>query len=166
MAISCPWGHSKGHLGLLQDPAIYPAHNGEAFKIPSIEPPAYPVIPAGSTTAKHKELPATNVAAHKAWNTDKMVLTITCNQFVVAINDVYYAVLDDPTEGLNAVNLCTLIMHTLITYAQIGKLDLDDNMTDFHSGINSGLPLAIFTRKQENVRSLPPMLESPSPTNP
>jgi hypothetical protein len=23
MAISCPWGHSKGHLGLLQDPAIY-----------------------------------------------------------------------------------------------------------------------------------------------
>jgi hypothetical protein len=22
MAVSCPWGHSKGHLGLLQDPAI------------------------------------------------------------------------------------------------------------------------------------------------
>jgi hypothetical protein len=23
MAIPCPWGHNKGHLGLLQDPAIY-----------------------------------------------------------------------------------------------------------------------------------------------
>jgi hypothetical protein len=33
MAISCPWGHSKGHLGLLQDQAIYLACNGEAFNI-------------------------------------------------------------------------------------------------------------------------------------
>ena len=22
MAIPCPWGHSKGHLGLLQDPVL------------------------------------------------------------------------------------------------------------------------------------------------
>jgi hypothetical protein len=32
MAISCPWGHSKGHLGLLQDPAIYLSCNGEGSK--------------------------------------------------------------------------------------------------------------------------------------
>jgi hypothetical protein len=70
MAISCPWGHSKGHLGLLQDlVAIYLACNGEAFNIPQIEPPAFPVIPAGSTTAKCKELGANNAAARKAWNT-------------------------------------------------------------------------------------------------
>ena len=23
MAVPCPWGHNKGHPGLLQDPAIY-----------------------------------------------------------------------------------------------------------------------------------------------
>ena len=28
MAVSCPWGHNKGHLELLQDPAIYLARNG------------------------------------------------------------------------------------------------------------------------------------------
>jgi hypothetical protein len=100
MAISCPWGHSKGCLGLLQDPAIYLACNGEAFNIPHVEPPAYPVIPAGALTADHKELCATNTAACKAWNTHKMVLTITCNQFAVVINDVYYAVLDNPTKVL------------------------------------------------------------------
>jgi hypothetical protein len=66
MAISCPWGHSKDHLGLLQDPAIYLACNGEAFNIPHIEPPAYPVIPAGAMTADSKETCATNAAAHKA----------------------------------------------------------------------------------------------------
>jgi hypothetical protein len=27
LAVSCPWGHNKGHLGLLQDPAIYLARN-------------------------------------------------------------------------------------------------------------------------------------------
>jgi hypothetical protein len=131
MAISCPWGHSKGHLGLLQDPAIYLARNGEAFNIPQIEPPAYPVIPAGATTAKCKELHATNAAACKAWNTYKMVLTITCNQFVAAIDDIYYVVLDDPTKGLNTIDLCSLVMHILTTYAQISQPNLDDNMTDF-----------------------------------
>jgi hypothetical protein len=66
MAISCPWGHSKGYLGLLQDPAIHLACNGEALNIPHVEPPAYPVIPAGATTANHEELHAINAAACKA----------------------------------------------------------------------------------------------------
>jgi hypothetical protein len=89
MAIFCPWGHSKGQLGLLLDPAIYMACNGEAFIIPHVEPLAYPVIPAGTTTADRKELCATNATACKAWNTYKMVLTITCNQFAAAIDDIY-----------------------------------------------------------------------------
>jgi hypothetical protein len=139
MAISCPWGHSKGHLGLLQDPAIYLARNGEAFNIPHVEPPAYPVIPAGTMTANREELCTTNAAACKAWNTYKMVLTITHDQFAAAIDNVYYAIFDNPTEGLNAVNLCTLVMHILNTYTQISQSDLDDNMTNFHS-IASPLP--------------------------
>ncbi len=89
MAISFPWGHSKVHLGLLQDPANYLAHNREAFNIPNIKPPAYPVIPAGPTTADCKELRTTNAATCKAWNTYKMVLTITLDQFAAAIDDVY-----------------------------------------------------------------------------
>jgi hypothetical protein len=149
MAIFCPWGHSKGHLGLLQDPAIYLAHNGEAFNIPHNEPPAYPVMPAGATTAKCKELYIINPAARKAWNTHKMVLTITRDRFAAAIDNIYYAILDNPTKGLNAIILCSLVMRILTIYAQISQPDLDDNMTDFHSGINSGLPLAVYTRKQE-----------------
>jgi hypothetical protein len=152
MVISCPWGYNKGHLGLLQDPAIYLARNGAMSNIPNIEPPAYPVIPAGSMTAKHKELHATNTATCKVWNTYKMVLTITHNQFAVAINNVYYSILDDPTKGLNAINLCILVMHILTTYAQISQPDLDDNMTGFHTGINLGLPLAVYTRKQEKCQ--------------
>jgi hypothetical protein len=152
MAIFCPWGHSKRHLGLLQDQAIHLARNGEAFTIPHIEPPAYLVIPDGTTTAKHKELRATNAIARKAWNTYKMVLTITRDQFTAVIDNVYYAILDDPTKGLNTINLCSLIIHILTTYAQISQPDLDDNMTNFHSGIDSGLPLAIYTRRQKKCQ--------------
>jgi hypothetical protein len=152
MAISCPWGHSKGHLGLLQDPTIYLARNGEVFNIPKNEPPAYPVLPAGAMTANRKELHTTSTAVHKAWNTYKMVLTVTHDQYAAAIDDVYYAVLDDPTKGCNDINLCTLIMHILNTYPQTNQPDLDDNMTDFHSSIGSGLPLAIYTRKQEKCQ--------------
>jgi hypothetical protein len=93
MAISCPWGHSKGHLGFLQDPAIYLARNGEVFNIKNIELPAYPVIPAGSMTTKREELHVFNAAICKAWSTYKMVLTITRNQFVAGIDDVYYTLL-------------------------------------------------------------------------
>jgi hypothetical protein len=45
-------------------------------------------------------------------------------------------------------------MQILNTYAQISQPDLDDNTTDFHSGINSGLPLAVYPRKQEQCQVL------------
>ena len=152
MAVSCPWGHSKGHLGLLQDPTIYLARNGAAFTIPAAEPPTYPVIPIGATVQQREELRAINIAARKAWATYRLVLAITRDQFAAAIDDVYYAVLDDPTEGLNGVDLRTLVQHILTTYAQISQPDLDDNMTEFNIGIDSGLPLAVYTRKQEKCQ--------------
>jgi hypothetical protein len=152
MAVSCPWGHNKGHLGLLQDPAIYMARNGAAFTIPAAEPPTYPVIPNGATAPQRKELHAINISVRKAWATYRLVLAITRDQFAAAIDNVYYAVLDDPTEGLNGVNLRTLVQYILTTYAQISQPDLDDNMTEFNIGIDSGLPLAVYTLKQEKCQ--------------
>jgi hypothetical protein len=78
---------------------LYLACNGEAFNIPNIEPPAQPVIPAGSTTTKCEELHAINAAACKAWNTYKMVLTITHDLFAAAIDNAYYAILNKPTDA-------------------------------------------------------------------
>jgi hypothetical protein len=43
MAIPCPWGHGKGHLGLLQDPVLYLQCNSAAFTIPAAAPPDYPI---------------------------------------------------------------------------------------------------------------------------
>jgi hypothetical protein len=152
MAVSCPWGHNKGHLGLLQDPAIYLARNGATFIIPANEPPTYPVIPAGATIQAQEELRANNIAARKAWATYRLVLAITRDQFAAAIDGVYYAVLDDPTEGLNGVDLFRLVQHILTTYTQISQPDLDDNMNEFNIGIDPGLPLAVYTRKQEKCQ--------------
>jgi len=152
MAVSCPWGHNKGHLGLLQDPAIYLARNGNAFTIPAAEPPTYPVIPIRANVQQREELRTINIAACKAWATYHLVLAITRDQFAAAINDVYYAILDDLTEGLNGVDLRTLVQHILTTYAQISQPDLEDNMTAINIGINSGLPLAVYTRKQEKCQ--------------
>jgi hypothetical protein len=152
MAVSCHWGHTKGHLGLLQDPAIYLARNGALFNIPTAKPPAYPVILVGVTAPQREELQATNAAACKAWTTYCLVLSITHNQFAAAINNVYYAILDDPIEGLNGVDLHMLITHILTTYAQISQPNLDDNLMEFNTGINLILPLAVYTRKQEKCQ--------------
>ena len=66
-----------------------------------------------------------------------------------AIDDVYYAALDDPTEGLNGVSIQQLIAHVRYNYAHISQPKIDANMADFHQGIDAALPLAVYTRKQE-----------------
>jgi hypothetical protein len=66
MAVPCPWGHNKGHLGLLQDPVLYLQRNGAAFMIPAAAPPAYPIIMAGAATAKREEQCPNNISACKA----------------------------------------------------------------------------------------------------
>jgi hypothetical protein len=101
-----------------------------------------------------KELQATNAATRKAWMTYCLVLSITRDQFAAAIDDVYYAVLDNPIKGLNSVDLRTLVTHILMTYAQISQPDLDNNLMDFNTGIDLILPLAVYTRKQEKCQIL------------
>ena len=90
-------------------------------------------------------------------------LPIIRDQCASAINDIYYAVLDDPTEGLNGVDLRTLVQHILTTYAQISQLDLDDYMTKFNTDIDLGLPLAVCMQKHKKCQASMP--ESLSPTN-
>jgi hypothetical protein len=112
----------------------------------------FPVVPASTTAHQCKELQAQNNSARKAWTTYRLICAITCNQFAAAINNVFYAVLDDPIGGLNGINLCTLVQHIATTYTQISQPDLNNNLADFNMGINPCLPLAIYTRKQERCQ--------------
>jgi hypothetical protein len=148
MAIPCPWGHGKGHLGLLQDPVLYLQRNGAAFTIPLATPPNYPInVPAAVPARKVAQ--AANLAEQKVWNAYLVIASITRDQFTVAVDDVYYAALDDPTEGLNAITLRDLVAHIRTTYATISQPNINDNMTQFLTGMDPHLPLAVYTRKQE-----------------
>jgi hypothetical protein len=152
MAIPCHWEHRKGYLGLLQDPALYFQCNGAAFDIPAAAPPKYPVN-APVAAPPRKQACATNLAKQNAWNTYLVVATITCNHFAAAIDDVYYTALDDPTEGLNTIPLQDLVAHIRTTYTTILQPDVNENMTEFHTGINQALPLAIYTHKQDDFQT-------------
>jgi hypothetical protein len=94
-----------------------------------------------------------NISACKAWSTYMIVHTITWDQFVASNNNIYYAALDDPTEGLNAVTLWQLFTHIHTTYAQISQPDLDNKVTNFKQGINPNLALAIYTHIQEKCQT-------------
>ncbi len=89
MVVPCPWGHNKGHLGLLQDPVLYLQRNGAAFTIPAAALPAYPIIVAGATIAKRKEHHANNISACKACSIYMIIHTITWDQFAASIDDLY-----------------------------------------------------------------------------
>jgi hypothetical protein len=75
------------------------------------------------------------------------------NQFAAAVDDVYYAALNDPTKGLNAITLRDLVTHIRTTYATILQPDVNNNMTKFHTGIDPHLPLVVYTRKQEKCQT-------------
>jgi hypothetical protein len=153
MAVPCPWEHNKGHLdGLLQDPVFYLQRNSAAFTILAAAPPAYPIIVIGATTAKHEKQRANNISACKVWST-YMIVSPSHGTFAASINDIYYAALNDPNEGLNAVTLQQLITHIHTTYAQISQPDINNNVTDFNQGIDPNLPLAVYTCKQEKCQT-------------
>ncbi len=114
MAIHCPWGHRKGHLGLLEDPVLYLQGNNASFTIPGVAPLDYPINPPAAAPACEATR-AANLTKCKAWNTYIIVCTITCNQFAAAIGDVYYVELNDPTKGLNVISLCNLVTHICST---------------------------------------------------
>ncbi len=151
MVVSCLWGHNKGHLGLLQDLALYLAQNGASFDIPAAKPPSYPVVSADTTAHQREELRAQHTSAHKVWNTYRLVRTITCDQFSATIHNVFYAILNNTIKGLNGINLRMLVQHIDTTYAQISQPNLDNKLANFNTGIDLGLP-AVYTRKQEHCQ--------------
>jgi hypothetical protein len=79
--------------------------------------------------------------------------TITCGQFGAAINNVYYAALDDLTKNLNAISLQDLVTHICTTYATILQPNINDNMAMFITGIEPFLLLAVYMCKQENCQT-------------
>jgi hypothetical protein len=115
-------------------------------------PPDYPINPPAAASVCEAAW-AANLAKRKAWNTYIIIRTITRNQFAAAINDVCYAELNGPTKGLNAISLCDLITHIRSTYATISQPDVDDNMAKFVTSIEPFLPLAVYTRKQEECQT-------------
>ena len=49
-------GLGKGHLGMLQQEAVFQARNGQAYNPPLFAPTSNPVFPTGSTVAQLKEI--------------------------------------------------------------------------------------------------------------
>ena len=47
-------GRGKGHLGMLQQDAVFQAHNGQAYNPPLFVPTSTPVFPTGSTVAQRE----------------------------------------------------------------------------------------------------------------
>lgn len=152
IAVPCPWGVQKGHLGILQDPAVFFQRNGQAFTPPALPPPSYPVIPPGSTVAQREQLKSDNNRANIAWEHYVHVRRIAVNQAAAAIEDVYYAELDDPDEGLNSVEIRDFIDHIRSRYCKISQDEIDANLTKFNEGIDPSMPLAVYTRKQERCQ--------------
>ena len=80
------------------------------------------------------------------------VRRIAVNLAADAIEEVFYAELDDPIEGLNAVKIQDLLDHIKDRYCHIDQADLDANLVRFNQGIDPSVPLILYIRKQEDCQ--------------
>eukprot|EP00804_Cyclotella_cryptica_P006017 CCRYP_000256-RA/>CCRYP_000256-RA protein AED:0.40 eAED:0.40 QI:0/0/0/1/0/0/3/0/362 len=80
------------------------------------------------------------------------VRRIAVNLAAAAIDDVYYAELDDPVEGLNSVEIQDIVDHIKDRYCHIDQSDLDKNLDRFNQGIDPSVPLIVYIRKQEDCQ--------------
>ena len=152
IAVPCSWGVNKGHLGELHDPATFLARNGAPYAPPATAPPAYPDMPVGATTAAREQIRAEHELAQNDWQTLQHVRRIAVNLVAAAVEPVYYAELDDPDEGLNAVSVRELLQFIRERYCQIDQSEIDKNMETFYEGMDPSLPLSVYIRKQEECQ--------------
>ena len=67
----------------------------------------------------------------------------------VTFEEWVIAELDDPDEGLNGVDICTLYEHVMERFTTISQTEIDANMETFNEGMEPSKTLAVYVRKQE-----------------
>ena len=61
-----------------------------------------------------------------------------------AIDPVYYVELNDPSKGINGINIRTFFKLILDQYCNIVQNYTNDNIARFNEAIDPSLPLAIY----------------------
>ena len=110
IAVKTPtdWGHGKGRLGLLQDPAVFLARNGDPYNTPLVDTPEYPAISQNLATAAREQLRAENEVATINLERYQHTQRIAVNIGAAAFEPFVIADLDDPDEEINSIDIHAL----------------------------------------------------------
>ena len=104
-------GCGKGHLGMLQQEAVFQARNVQAYN-PFLFAPTYtPVFPTGSTVAQHKEIKERHKVNVKNYDIYKATGRCAVDIGSRAFKDWVFSELNDPTEGLAGVTIRKFGLH-------------------------------------------------------
>ena len=142
-------GRWKGHLCILQAPAVFHARNGELYNPPPNAPPSYPNILPGENTAERECLRAEHKVLYVHW--DKYVHTgrITVNIGAAVFNKWVLAAIKYPKEGLNGVTTRDVYDYIMSNYAKYPKPRSTPTLTN---STNQSTPaeLSLFTSANKN----------------
>ena len=93
-------GRGKGHLGMLQQDAVFQARNGQAYNPPLFAPTSIPVFPTGSTVDQREEIKEIHKVNVNNYDIYKAAGRCAVDIGARAFEDWVFAKLNDPTEGL------------------------------------------------------------------
>ena len=145
------WGRVKGHLVMLQSPAVFYARNGEFYNPPPPPnaTPSYPNILYRANTAKRERLRVKDKVLYVHWAKYVHTGRITVNIGAAAFDEWVIAALKDLDKGLNGVTICDVYNYIMENYAKISQAKVHANLDTFKETIDASRTLAVYIRKQE-----------------
>ena len=142
-------GRGKGHLGMLQAPAVFHARNGDFYNPPPNAPTAYPNTLPRANTAKRERLRAKHKVLYVHWAKYVHTGRIKVSIWAAAFDEWVLVALKEPNEGLNGFTIHGVYDYFMGNYVTISQADVDANLDTFNEPIDASHTLAVYIRKQE-----------------
>ena len=108
----------------------------------------HPIINASTSTDDRECLRAETTESERHFQNCKHRERICVKQMAEAIEPMYYAELNNPDKGLKRIIIHNFLNLILDQYYDIGKTDIDDNITWFNESTSPSLSLVVYFQKQ------------------
>ena len=138
------WEKGKGHLGMLQAPAIFHARNGYFYNNPPNAPPLYSKNIPGANTADRECLSSEHKLLYVHWAKYVHTGRIAVNIGAATFDEWVIAAIEDPNVGLNEVTICDVYDYVMDNYATILQAKVNSNLDTFNEHIDSRCTLAVY----------------------
>ena len=144
-------GEIHGHLGYVQQPAIYHTGAGQAWTVPT-SGGMYPTFSDGATDDKKKREVAEFINRETHIKIAELVEELLKNQLLKAVNEEYIMELRQGVFQYDGVTTSELLEHIFSNYAKIDDALIIKNKREFEAPPDLSRLIDVYFRNKKSAR--------------